>query len=111
MVFGIDTFEYLTNRLKEGKGPGAMLKAFVDRIQRPDLPVLAQGMAQGGMVFKNFPYGGLLPELMPVRDQAYYRPIRDTVAFKKGGKIAKPKAKKGSAEMKARMAKLRKMKK
>ena len=83
----------------------------LDRIQRPDLPVLAQGMAQGGMVFKNFPYGGLLPELMPVRDQAYYRPIRDTVAFKKGGKIAKPKAKKGSAEMKARMAKLRKMKK
>jgi hypothetical protein len=110
MVFGIDTFEYLTNRLKEGKGPGAMLKAFVDRMQQPFLPAQAQGMAQGGMVFKNFPYGGLLPELMPVRDRAYL-PIRDTVAFKKGGKVAKPKAKKGSAEMKARMASLRKMKK
>ena len=75
-----------------------------------------------------FPYGGL----MPIRDQAYLAPIRDTIAFKKGGKVAKhmmpdgsmmldsamkkggkvakPKAKKGSAEMKARMAKLRTMK-
>lgn len=78
------------------------------------------------MIFKNFPYGGLLPEMMPVRDQAY-RPIRDTVAFKKGGKVKATKQykehlsemkkggvkkhKKGSAEMKAHMALLRKMKK
>ena len=108
MVFGIDTFEYLTNRLKEGKGPGAMLKAFVDRIQQPFLPAQAPGMAFGGLV--GSPYSGLLPSMMPVRDRAYL-PIRDTVAFKKGGKVAKPKAKKGSAEMKARMAKLRKMQK
>ena len=110
MVFGIDTLEYLTNRLKEGKGPGRMFKDFVERIQQPALPALAQGMAQGGMVFKNFPYGGLLPSMMPIKDQAYL-PIRDTVAFKKGGKVAKPKHKKGSAAMKAHMAKLRKMKK
>lgn len=61
------------------------------------------------MIFKGFkglPYGGL----MPIKDQAYVAPIRDTIAFKKGGKVAKPKAKKGSAEMKARMAKLRAMK-
>jgi hypothetical protein len=69
------------------------------------------------MMFKNFPYGGLLPEMMPIRDQAYirpvreYLPIRDTVAMKKGGKVSKAKPKKGSAEMKARMASLRKMKK
>ncbi len=65
------------------------------------------------MIFKGlpqFPYGGLLPEMMPIRDRAY-GPIRDTVAFKKGGKVAKPKHKKGSAAMKAHMAKLRKMKK
>jgi len=79
---------------------------FLNRIERPDLPVLAKGMAQGGMVFKNFPYSGL----MPIKDQAWL-PIRDTVAFKKGGKVAKPHGKKGSAEMKAHMAKLRKMKK
>jgi hypothetical protein len=108
MVFGIDTFEYLTNRLKEGKGLGRQLKDFVDRIQQPFLPAQAQGMAQGGMVFKNFPYGGLLPSMMPIKDQVYMAPIRDTIAFKKGGKV---KPKKGSAEMKARMAKLRKLKK
>jgi len=72
------------------------------------------------MIFKGFPkfpYGGLLPEMMPVKDQAYmapvreYMPIRDTVAMKKGGKVKAKKHKKGSAEMKAHMAKLRKMKK
>ena len=67
------------------------------------------------MILKGFPQAPWSQRLQPVdfpniKDQAYM-PIRDTVAFKKGGKVAKSKAKKGSVEMKARMAKLRKMKK
>jgi hypothetical protein len=68
------------------------------------------------MILKGFPQAPWSQRLQPVdfpniKDQAYAAPIRDTIAFRKGGKVSKAKPKKGSAEMKARMASLRKMKK